>query len=486
MNLLKAVRVARKDMLTPKAKKLYEVGLKFKKLGRKLLFENTSFKKKMKLASNFVNDKQFAYMNDVTKTFIQSQLRLLRKKPRGRRFSLDDKIFALSICRRGPKVYKLLLTMFALPRKRTLMKMLEKIPFNVGVNPAIMTSLQKAVQKLSNPNKMCTLMFDEVFLDAGLTYNIKNDQVDGFHDTGLERKLQFADHAFVMMLRGVRKCWKQPICYYFVANGLSAAMIQRELKTTIRKLQEIGLTVMATVCDQACSNIAGINMLIKETRQTYLRRKDTNRATGLFGFEIDSGNEIIPLYDTPHLLKGIRNNLLENDAIFEESAFKEALKCIESTEASTSRKPLPKKIINSIQPCTSSEQVPKEKIDSTEASTSSKQVENKNINFTQPCTSSKRVLKKNSPENQCQVELQKKKVKATSNKVKMQTASWNDILEMYKGDGDHVNYKVCHKLTDAHLYKDKIKKMKVRIAAQVLSRSVSAALRWKALKGNIF
>lgn len=68
---------------------------------------------------------------------------------------------------------------------------------------------------------------------------------------------------------------------------------------------------MATVCDQGASNKSAINHLINETKEKYLKNNQQwNKNT----FEID-GEEIVPLYDPPRLLKRIRNNMLTKDLI---------------------------------------------------------------------------------------------------------------------------------------------------------------------------
>jgi len=66
------------------------------------------------------------------------------------------------------------------------------------------------------------------------------------------------------------------------------------------------------VCDQASTNVAAINKLRAETNAKYLHLGQENR---LFGFEINN-QEIIPLFDPPHLLKCLRNNLLTKNLMF--------------------------------------------------------------------------------------------------------------------------------------------------------------------------
>lgn len=166
LSLLEAVNVTRRKVLTPRAQKLYEVGRKFRKLGKKLLHENLTFRKQLYVANKFIDNNEYLddTVNTVTRDFILSQLRLQQKRPKGRRFTVDDKILALSLFKRGPKVYRLLKSMFALPSRKTLMQMLNQIPFSVGINTAIIKSLEKSVEKLSHLDRYCALMFDEMFL----------------------------------------------------------------------------------------------------------------------------------------------------------------------------------------------------------------------------------------------------------------------------------------------------------------------------------
>lgn len=137
------------------------------------------------------------------------------------------------------------------------------------------------------------------------------------------------------------------------------------------------LNIVGTICDQAPTNVAAINILMRETVQDYLKMGVEKRS---FGFEINN-QEIVPLYDVPHLLKGIRNNLLTKDLTF-------------------------------------------------------------TINGT------KRIAK------------------------------WKHIIEFYEIEKYRldVGERMVPKLTDSHIYLDKMRKMKVSIAAQVFSQRVGSII----------
>ena len=70
--------------------------------------------------------------------------------------------------------------------------------------------------------------------------------------------------------------------------------------TLINQLQNIGLKVVSTVCDQGPTNQAAVTQLCAETNET----KDQ--------FYFNVGELVAILFDVPHLLKNTRNALLKS------------------------------------------------------------------------------------------------------------------------------------------------------------------------------
>ncbi|CAG9087072.1 unnamed protein product [Plutella xylostella] len=89
--------------------------------------------------------------------------------------------------------------------------------------------------------------------------------------------------------------------------------LKEQIKEVIGEIQKTGLRVVATVCDQGATNRAAINSLLEDTRTTCIK-EDKEWSGGYFQL---GNSKIYPIYDPPHLLKGIRNNLLNKDLIFE-------------------------------------------------------------------------------------------------------------------------------------------------------------------------
>lgn len=60
---------------------------------------------------------------------------------------------------------------------------------------------------------------------------------------------------------------------------------------------------------------------------------------------------------------------------------------------------------------------------------------------------------------------------------KDQIANWQDIVNLYENDDPIPDFKMCTKLTDKHIYEEKMNKMKVNLAVQVFSQQVSDLMR---------
>jgi hypothetical protein len=68
-----------------------------------------------------------------------------------------------------------------------------------------------------------------------------------------------------------------------------------------------------------------------------------------------------------------------------------------------------------------------------------------------------------------------------------QRATWQHIVALYEMDGGvdvDMHFKMLPRVTDGHVYKQCIKKMRVKVAAQVLSQRVSSTMPGLAAHGK--
>lgn len=377
------------SQLTPKCRSLYKGSVLLSKRLRWEQKKSSSFKNRLAAAEKYsdgvINSKFASRMTSAAAIFTNLQLRATNTKARGRRFSLDEKLLSLSLYKQSAKSYRTLAKLFTLPSRKTLTNLLSKIPVNPGIDQTLMKVLKNSVIKLTEKQKLCAILFDEISLDPNLTYDHNSGMITGFEDNGIGRTRKFADHSLVFMIRGVVKKYKQPISYSFCKGTTSSHDLSNQLKNVIRAVHETGLRVVASVCDQGATNKAAINIIKNDTRSEALRRHIEYKEEF---YNVKCGEDIlniVHLYDPPHLLKGVRNNLL-----------------------------------------------------------------NKNVIFTMD--------------------------------GKQMEARWSDIIDLYELDCQIEDVRMLPRLTAEHVIPHKIKKMKVKCAAQVLSERVASIMSFLACK----
>lgn len=380
--ILKSVGI-QKAAMSPKKKKLFGAVQHLCKKLKKASGSKASFKKRLFLAKEFMKDKNveanLAQLNKMSAQFIRSQIREVGKNPKSHRFTADEKILALAIYKQSPKTYRFLANIFTLPSKGTLNNFLKKVKFEPGINENIFLVLKKIITKWKQSQKYVSLIWDEMSLMPNLSFNECNGCIEGFIDMGKGVRKEIADHGLLFMVTGIQKKFKFPLGYVFTGNGgASALQLKPIIENILEKLIDIGLTPIVTVCDQATANVKLVNMLIDQTNEHYIRNGINH--TGSF-FEVKN-LQIYPIFDPPHLLKGIRNNFLTKNIRY--------------------------------------------KID----------------NVTR-------------------------------------TAKWDHIIKLYQSDnGPNTiqGLRILPYLTDQHVYSDKIKKMKVKYAAQIFSHRLASSL----------
>lgn len=142
---------------------------------------------------------------------------------------------------------------FILPSTRSLQNWLKNIPLAPGISSEVIMKLKESVPNMKETDKLCAIIFDEMKLKSHLYYNQKSDRILGFEDFASRQTERIADQAFVVMLKGIIKNWKQPIGYLLSHKCTPSDVIENLIKDAIKQLSEIGLEVKVLVCDQgAC------------------------------------------------------------------------------------------------------------------------------------------------------------------------------------------------------------------------------------------
>ncbi|RVE47945.1 hypothetical protein evm_007459 [Chilo suppressalis] len=210
---------------------------------------------------------------------------------------------------KSPKCYRMLSKYFTLPSSRAMTRLLSNIKIGEGINKLIFDKIKHGLHDQDVSQRLCTLIFDEMSLTPQIFYNAAGDNLSGFAHN---QKSAFTDHVLVFMVKGVRRNFKQPVAYYFT-NGLKKNNLKELIRTVTEEITKTGLIIVATICDQSAVNVGAITDLVEETKTKHLSKgKEWHE-----DFILIKGRKIIPLYDPPHLIKGIRNNLLNKDMTYE-------------------------------------------------------------------------------------------------------------------------------------------------------------------------
>ena len=236
------------------------------------------------------------YMSGPALQFVSAQIRMSDRKPRGRRWSVENKSTCLSILHSGPKAYRLISKLFMLPTVKTLRKSLLKLEIYPGFSPKFLSVFKQKVDKMAEKDRVCALVFDEMSLKEAVTYDRTRDVVEGYEDLGsCGRSVYVANHACMFMARGLAGKWKQPFSYVLSSGAINSRILRDLILEAISQLQSLGLVVALVVCDQGTNNCSAL--------ETHLG-VSVDRP-----FFFHGGQKVFALYDPPHLVKSIRNNL---------------------------------------------------------------------------------------------------------------------------------------------------------------------------------
>lgn len=243
------------------------------------------------------------YLTGHSLEFCISQLKLSGQRKKQRRFSYSMKLFCLSLHYKSPTAYRFLRRSFCLPSVRTLQKLFTNLDISCGFSDQLFTFLKPIVSQMSEMDKCCSVCFDEMSLKAGLAYDNQTDKIIGFEDLGdiVGPGQQIGKQALVFMVQGILKKWKQPLGFFISSKQTSANVIDILLRDCLTRLQEIGLSVKCIICDQGSSNQSLFNNILKISVQ--------------MPYFMFNNEKMYVLYDPPHLLKCVRNNLLNHDLI---------------------------------------------------------------------------------------------------------------------------------------------------------------------------
>jgi hypothetical protein len=190
--------------------------------------------------------------------------------------------FTLRYLGKRPYVYLRNKLKFPLPAISTLQRWASKFELRKGLLTKVLDIMKAASMKMEDKDKQVVLQFDEVKIKSCYEYDKREDQVVGRHN-----QLQ------VVMVRSLFSNWKQPVYFEF-----DQKMTKSILNHIIEELTKASYTVVACVSDCGGGNVGLWKELGITTENTHFKHPIT-------------GANIYMFADVPHLLKLIRNWLID-------------------------------------------------------------------------------------------------------------------------------------------------------------------------------
>ncbi|XP_052119674.1 uncharacterized protein LOC113204411 [Frankliniella occidentalis] len=308
MSRAKIAALSGVNQLSPKCSRIAKTALEYRQMAitfrTKLTIAQRSKKNLKKiLKRKFLDMVEEIALSPAAKVIVKGEMKNLKKKSKGHRWTLKDKLLWVAVYKRSPAVYRFLRLHLCLPSVSTLKLLLKEVDLQPGISEPFMKLLRKKVQAMKENDKHVVLLFDEIFLRGRLFLNSSKDIVDGFENFGQRGRTNLvADHALVFMVQGIHSKWTQPVAFYFVSKTCPSTMLKLLIQDVVRAVTSVGLNVLGTVSDQGPTNRGAISELRRECGDSIM-------------YKID-GKFLIHLWDVPHILKNIRNNLLTSNLEF--------------------------------------------------------------------------------------------------------------------------------------------------------------------------
>ncbi|KAJ2942744.1 hypothetical protein O0L34_g14933 [Tuta absoluta] len=240
------------------------------------------------------------FLNKNLSKVVKEQARLKCQYSRNRysAYSIDYKMFCLNLFYTSPQAYDLLSeSLLNMPSISTLKKMY--VPIRTDVNSHIMEVLETKTSRMTDIEKHCSLVIESINLRANLFYNIKEDKIYGFQEIDGIQSPEPAKSALVAMVHGVFTDYKQPVGFALLSDCNNYEEVSKWIDKLIKKLFEIGLKIRVLNVGSDFTRIA------KEKKVTIEKP-----------YSSIGSHKIYHIFDSSHLIKSVRDNLMNYDFHF--------------------------------------------------------------------------------------------------------------------------------------------------------------------------
>ncbi len=229
------------------------------------------------------------YLNTM---FSKAQIQKIRGKKKVT-WSAKDIAKSLAVASTSKKAYETIRDSWnlPLPNPRTLTRWTQDYKCKSGIFSEILHLMKVEGENMDEFNRLCVVNFDEMKINANVVFDKGLDMVQGPYN-----------NAQVIMVNGLCRKWRQPIYYDF-----DQKITKKILHQIIFELRAVGFRVCAVVSDFGGTN----RELWKEL--------NVSSAKTFFPNPFEQGMNIWMFADAPHMLKLLRNHLLDDGWVLPDS-----------------------------------------------------------------------------------------------------------------------------------------------------------------------
>lgn len=234
------------------------------------------------------------------------------KSSHGRRYSHEWLLLCLLIYIRSSATYNMLRTnnILPLPSKSTIIKYVRASKSNCGFDDQFFAMFEKQLLLYPEISRNGVLTFDEIVVRKSIEVDMKTMTFAGLQDYGEDMEdrngltlKEEANYALVFMFSSLCQNFHQPIAMFGSKGTTPSNVLSILVLQAIIKIEKAGGKVHGIVCDGATTNKSmwtsfGISGKLDKLKFCFDNPYDENRV-------------IYAMSDVPHLIKNIRNRLLE-------------------------------------------------------------------------------------------------------------------------------------------------------------------------------
>ena len=236
----------------------------------------------------------------VEKIFNPDQIDCLgRKNMRGKKWSAPTLTKALKIlftCKSSGYKYLLEKENLPLPALRTLRRKLKALDYHPGILQDVFNMFPSKIATMNETDKYCVLVMDEMSIKPGYDFDMSTQQYIG--GITLPGEQGMATHGLVFMLAGLATRWKQIVGFHMTGDSYKGENVKKVLDEILTEAGKIGLKVLAVTSDMGSNN------------QGVYREYVVGRYANKIDHPNIPGAYLYFLYDPPHVIKCIRNALI--------------------------------------------------------------------------------------------------------------------------------------------------------------------------------